>query len=381
MDLCAESLCRELPTSDTLVERFVPHFSSPISRLFRGRLKSVAFNAERLLNRFIVYPRSVKRFIDGKQGPAQKNRVAGSRSQLSDSDTRFDVFHIVDHTYSQLVHAMPAGRSGVYCHDLDAYRSILEPSQEPRPWWYRQMATRQLSGLKRASVVFHSTALFRAKILEHGIVHEKKLVQAPYGVSEEFHAAGKTLSEPQPDAPWILHVGSAIPRKRVDILLKSFAFARRSIPNLRLVKVGGDWAQEHRQIIEQGNLLSAIDHPTDLSRTELAKLYRDASLVLVPSEAEGFGLPVIEALACGSRVLCSDLPVLREVAGNSANYAPVGDEQVWGNAILSILNGTMTVADRDDRIAWAQRYSWANHARIIRNAYRELAERTMRSLE
>lgn len=74
-----------------------------------------------------------------------------------------------------------------------------------------------------------------------------------------------------------------------------------------------------------------------LSRQELADVYRRASVVLLPSDAEGFGLPVIEAMACGTPVLASDLPVLREVGGDAATYAPVGDVEAWVRSVTVLL--------------------------------------------
>ena len=76
---------------------------------------------------------------------------------------------------------------------------------------------------------------------------------------------------------------------------------------------------------------------TGLTRAELAEVYRRAAVVLVPSEAEGFGLPVIEALACGAAVVASDIPALREAGGPAAVYAPVGDVGAWADAVAKVL--------------------------------------------
>ena len=75
---------------------------------------AAAFNADRLLNRFVHFPRYARRAVP-----------------------RFGLFHVADHTYAQLVHALPAGRTGVYCHDLDAFRCLLDPAADPRPRWFR----------------------------------------------------------------------------------------------------------------------------------------------------------------------------------------------------------------------------------------------------
>src|SRR5262249_20945394 len=137
----------------------------------------------------------------------------------------FDLFHVVDHSYAQLVHALPAERTGVFCHDLDAFRCLLEPARDPRPRWFRAIARRVLDGFRKAALVFHSTEQVRGEIERHGLAAPACLVRAPYGISPEF-----TPDAPGPDrlpapvvalggAPFLLHVGSCIPRKRIDVLL------------------------------------------------------------------------------------------------------------------------------------------------------------------
>ena len=132
--------------------------------------------------------------------------------------------------------------------------------------------------------------------------------------------------------PWVLHVGTCITRKRIDVLLDVVAAVRETVPDLRLVKVGGEWTADHRERIARLGLAGAITHVTGLTRVELAEVYRRAAVVLVPSGAEGFGLPVIEALACGAAVVASDIPALREAGGPAAAYAPVGDVGAWSDA-------------------------------------------------
>ena len=101
----------------------------------------------------------------------------------------------------------------------------------------------------------------------------------------------------------------------------------------------------------------------------IAVLYRAARLVLLPSEAEGFGLPLIEALACGAPVAASDLPVFREVAGDAASYFPVGDVPAWAEGVSRLLADPGVAPPRAVRLARAAQFTWANHARIIADAY------------
>src|SRR5262249_18979677 len=110
-----------------------------------------------------------------------------------------------------------------------------------------------------------------------------------------------------------------------------------------------------------------------LSREQLAELYRRAAAVLVPSEAEGFGLPVIEALACGAAVVASDIPALREAGGAAAAFRPVADVPAWADAVVPVLLGPASAPPREARLAHAARFSWREHARVIAEAYLALA--------
>ncbi len=351
MDLAAEMLHRELaalPKPPFHVEPACPPFRRRAARLpFLG--KRFAANADRLLNRVWDYPR-----------------------HLSGRRRHFDIFHIVDHSYAHLAHALPAERTGVYCHDLDTFRSLLEPKREPRPRWFRAMVRRVLAGLQSAAVVFHNSLDTRRQIERHGLLDPSRLVHAPLGVAPEFTPDGTGPSPIPGGAPFLLHVGSCIARKRIDVLLDVFAAVRGRVPGLRLVKVGADWSAAQRERIDRHGLGAGIVPLSGLTRREIAALYRGAAAVLLTSEAEGFGLPVIEALACGARVVASDLPALREVGGAAAVYCPVGDVAAWGEAVSRLLLDPAAGPDRAARLAQASRFSWANHARTIAAAYLRL---------
>ena len=100
--------------------------------------------------------------------------------------SEYELFHIVDHSYSQLVHRLPAGRTIVTCHDLDTFRSVLIPEDEPRSAIF-QMATRRiLAGLKRAARVTCDTAAVREELLGFGLVPPERVSVVPVGVGDGF---------------------------------------------------------------------------------------------------------------------------------------------------------------------------------------------------
>jgi glycosyltransferase involved in cell wall biosynthesis len=359
MDLAAEMLLREAQARHAAVvrvERVCPAFRRRLTRLPWFSRRNTAVNADRLLNRFWDYPHHLRR----RRG-------------------EFDYFHVCDHSYSQVGLELPPERFGVFCHDLDTFRCLLAPEQERRPAWFRLMARRILRGFQRAAVVFHTTGAVRRAIERHGLIESSRLVQAPYGVAAEHTATPRGDDDATlatlglGDEPFLLHVGSCIPRKRIDVLLDLFATLRPSFPQLRLVKVGDPWTPAQLEQLRRLRIEDGVIHLGTLTRHPIATLYRRAALVVLPSEAEGFGLPVIEALACAAPVLASDLPTLREVGGAAALYCPVGDVPSWTHTAARVLVDSTTAPPRDARIAQAARFTWTAHAETILGAYRRLA--------
>src|SRR6185437_5960576 len=97
-----------------------------------------------------------------------------------------------------------------------------------------------------------------------------------------------------PDAPPdLLHVGSNISRKRIDVLLATFAAVRGVLPGSRLIKVGGALTADQERRARELDVADAVRVLPFLCRATLAAVYRRAALVLQPSEAEGFGLPAV----------------------------------------------------------------------------------------
>jgi glycosyltransferase involved in cell wall biosynthesis len=354
--------------ADTLVERLVEHHADafrvtrvvPTFRRRFTRLRSGSkglFNADRLVNRVWEYPR-----------------------ELRPERSHFDVFHVADHTYAFLAHGLPRGRVVVFCHDLDSFKPITEP-ENSHPRWARMLARHVLTGMQRASVVFYSTEAVRVDIERLGLVPVERLVHAPYGVADVF-APHVPMPSPAPDAwpalvanGFLMHVGSCIPRKRIDVLLDVFAAIRAARPHVRLVQVGGEWSLDQRARIERLGLGGSVVQLRGIDNAVLAALYGRALAVLLTSEAEGFGLPVVEALACGAPVVASDLPVTREVGGGAVVYCPVGDVAAWSQALLRLLSAPAAGPSEQTRLARGALYSWNRHAGIVAAAYARLLGR------
>jgi glycosyltransferase involved in cell wall biosynthesis len=371
MDLVAEMLALHLPRAASAsrpveVRLIRPamklRFGADPSGLPTGRFRQTTWMLDRLLNRFIDYPR----FLRG-HGDA------------------FDLFHLADHSYSQLVHDLPAGRTVVTCHDLDTFRCLGDPA-ERRSAAFRAMTRRILSGLQKAAHVVCVSEATRNELLERNWLPEVRVSVVRSGLRPNFDqppepAAVKRLAarledhRPGGATVDLLHVGSTIPRKRLDVLLEVFARIKRDVePGARLLRVGGEFTPGQQRQVERLGLAESICVLPFLTPAELAAAYSRAALLLFPSEAEGFGLPVIEALAGGTPVIASDLPVLHEVGGNAAEYVPVADVAAWTERTRDLL-----AERKDDPARWlirqeaarrqASKFSWAETSAQVLKIY------------
>lgn len=364
MDLVADMLLHNLQQDHTATIKATRLAPLMRRRFTRGDKESGArFKADRLLNRFWDYPRILRR-----------------------RRAEFDLFHIVDHSYAQLIHELPPERTVITCHDLDAFRCLLNGTMERRSLMFRKMTKRIMSGLGKAARVICVSVATRDELLAHELVAPERMRVIPNGVhpccSPEANPQAdaevtRLLGRVREDAFDILHVGSTIQRKRLDVLLRVIAALRKDFPGVRLVRVGGQFTLQQARLIEQLDLAGAVVTLPYLERNILAGVYRRAAVLLQPSEREGFGLPVIEALACGTPVIASDLIVLREVGGFAAAYCPVGDISLWTETLTRMLvEKSMFPRQWNERrqagIAQAAKFSWAECASQTASVYREV---------
>lgn len=357
MDLAAEMLLRHTGTNEA--EAVCPRFRRRLAHMPMFGRAPLAHNADRVLNRMVDYPRQLARRV-----------------------SEFDIFHICDHSYAHLVHVLPADRTGVYLHDLDTFACLLDPVRCRRPRWFRAMSRSILCGLQKAAVVFHATHFVRQEIERLGLLDTDRLERVPLGVAPEFAADSPDaefdddrLRETVGNAPFLLNVGSCISRKRIDALLDIFAVVREKAPRMKLVQIGGQWTAAQLRQIDRLCIADGVHQISGISREAIASFYRRAACVLQTSDSEGFGLPVIEALACGSIVVASDIPALREAAGAVALYCPAGNVGIWSETVLRVLQDLSTAPSRAKRLAHVTRYSWREHTHSILETYRQLLQR------
>jgi glycosyltransferase involved in cell wall biosynthesis len=279
------------------------------------------------------------------------------------------------------VHVLPANKTIVTCHDVDAFLPIVEPglttSKLPNI-----LARVVLAGMRKAAYVTCDSIATFDEIRRYDLVPADRLVVVPNGTQARFSASPDLASDRRidhllgprlDDVVELLHVGSTIPRKRIDVLLRVTAAVRDAHPGVRLLKAGGTFTDDQRALIASLDLERSIVELPFLDTNQLAALYRRATMVLVTSEREGFGLPVAEAMACGTPVVATDLAVLREVGGRAGVYCRGGDIPAWTDAVLGVVlerhSPSATTHRRRAGIERAGLFTWEKYAAAMERLY------------
>lgn len=284
---------------------------------------------------------------------------------------RVDVFHATNFVLP------PLARAGgvVTVHDLTYLRFPETVDDQVRA--YRHLVP---DALRRAArVVTVSRTIADELIAEYSLAPEAVIV-APNGVGPEWGQAeplgeGRRRALGLPDR-YVLFVGNREPRKNLGTLIQAHAAARLADPDVpRLVVVGpagwGDAWGGHQPDPEHTVLLGFLDD------ADLRGTVAGAAAVCVPSLYEGFGLPVLEAMAAGVRVLASDIPTHREVSGGHATLVPVQDVNAWSEVLVGLRHaedgGGSAAATRR---AHTGAFTWERCARAHVEAYRAAAAGT-----
>ncbi|MCS7208419.1 MAG: glycosyltransferase family 4 protein [Fimbriimonadales bacterium] len=236
---------------------------------------------------------------------------------------------------------------------------------------------------RRARRVLTVSETSREDIIEALQLPPEKVIATPNGVPEGFHPIEQQYAQAWVrrhyaiEPPFALAVGVLQPRKNWELAIQAVHYARSEyqLP-LRLVLTGKPgWARRAfelaKQIWAQGGWLIETGYVPD---DHLVWLYNAAEMLLYPSFYEGFGLPPLEAMACGTPVIASNGGALPEVVGSGGILLPPTEPGLWANAIRTLLrNEAYRQSLRQKARAQAAQFSWRTTAERTLNAYLQAA--------
>ncbi len=249
----------------------------------------------------------------------------------------------------------------VTVHDLTFF-DHPEWHERSKVAYFRQMIRRATRRAAAVICVSESTALrltavapTRAPVavIPHGVDHHRFTPE--HAIDDR-----ETLAEHGIREPFIGFVSTIEPRKNVPGLVRAFAQIADEHPDLQLV-IGGSpgWGiDETRAAIAASGCATRIARPGRIADTALAAFYRHAAVVAYPSFEEGFGLPALEAMACGAPVVTSRGSALAEVVGDAALTATPGDDRELAQALRSALDPAVADQLRRTGPERARAFTW-----------------------
>jgi glycosyltransferase involved in cell wall biosynthesis len=286
-----------------------------------------------------------------------------------------DLLHI-PHYNAPLLHR---GKLLVSIHDVI---HLTDPAYRKNPGIQLYAKPMLRLAARKADHIITVSDYSKAQIVEHLGVPSEKVTTIHRVVNEQFccfdrkGAADTVFGELQIKQPYVLYVGNLKPHKNVSVLLRAFALLRKRIETpLQLVVLGEDekWA---KPIFEEAGVLGIENEAhfiPQVSRELLPKLYAAASLLVMPSRVEGFGLPVLEAMASGTPVVCSNAASLPEVAGNAALYFDPSNFEELAGAIKRVLDSKDLQDDlRKKGLLRAEQLAWKKSVEKHLQVYEQL---------
>jgi glycosyltransferase involved in cell wall biosynthesis len=213
--------------------------------------------------------------------------------------------------------------------------------------------------LQRARPVLFTSTAHNAKEIERLLEIEARVVPFGCGQLSDLEAEAARRGPLPERGRHVVTVGAFEPRKNLLSLIESFEQLRRFEPALSLHLVGGGSSASEARLRERIARSTAADGilvHRNLDRAETIRLIRQATVLALPSLAEGFGLPIIEALALGTPVVASDLPEIRSWAGDAIGYASPNEPAEWVEPLLASTD--VTEQRRRAGQEFASAYRW-----------------------
>lgn len=241
----------------------------------------------------------------------------------------------------------------------------------------------QAAAARRASLILTDSNASRHDVVRYLEVPRQRVRVVPLGVDPDYQPAdAEAIAAVRrrhglPER-FILYVGNLDVRKNVERLILAYARARAGLGVTEPLVIGGNADRQGplfpplRPLVSQLGLREHVRFIGTISQEEQPALYSACTLFVFPSRFEGFGLPVLEAMACGAVVACSTASSLPEVAGDAAIGFDPDDEQACADAIVRGLTDEEARRELRERgLARAATFTWERTAMATLRAYRD----------
>jgi glycosyltransferase involved in cell wall biosynthesis len=216
--------------------------------------------------------------------------------------------------------------------------------------------------LTHAACVFTVSEHSRQRIAEWSGVDERKIIVAGNGVAAHFSPDGNVWPHAR---PYLLYVGNHKPHKNVGGMVQ--AFADSGLAREFDLVMSGHIGRSLAVLAGQLGVLDEVRGLGFVEEADLPSVYRGAAALVMPSRYEGFGLPLVEAMACGTPVLSSNRTSLPEIGGDAVYYFDPDDEESFVEGLRALRDDAIRSALRARGLERARLYDWDRVAERIRD--------------
>jgi glycosyltransferase involved in cell wall biosynthesis len=293
-----------------------------------------------------------------------------------------DIFHIIDHTSGHVAYALKkAGQPVVVtCHDLV---QLIYPENTGKTslaqlsmvaWRY------SVDGMNQADHIIAVSTNTKRDIISQLHIAPDQIAVIPNAVESQFRLLPPEEGQALRQAQWItsaticlLNVGSEHPRKNLDTVLEVLNHLKTKGIDAHLWKVGSGFSPTQQQLIQTYGLEKQITNLGKPDKATLIQIYNAADVLLAPSLYEGFGFTILEAMACGTPVVASNVSSLPEVAGDAAILLDPLDVEGMVEAIQHLqVDPTYRQQLIDRGLARATLFTWEKTAEQVAKVYEKL---------
>jgi glycosyltransferase involved in cell wall biosynthesis len=307
--------------------------------------------------------------------------------QIAAGRAQGDVNHVIDHSFGHLVYSLDARKTVVTFHDATVFKSA-DGSINGNGISKKTMLSLRysLAAVQKAAAVIADSELSRKDFIHLTACAPEKVHVVYPGVDPSFRALENREALKARyglKGRHILHVGHNLFYMNIEGVFRALHdLVYRLGVDVKLLKVGLPFTDAQNKLVSDLGLRDRIVYLGRVAAEDLPAIYNCADVLLYPVLYTGFGLPPLEAMACGTPVVCSNRGSLPEVVGDAALMSDPEDHQQMAAHIAALLTDHgLRDAYRAKGLQQARRYSWDETARKILAIYRQVHESACSGLQ
>lgn len=292
-----------------------------------------------------------------------------------------DINHIVDQGYGHLLYKLDPKRTVVTCHDLILLKLKSGEIERSSPRIATKMFEYSIRAMCRAAAIIANSNSTKQDIIQYTSYPPDKIKIIYNGLDPSFQKIeDKNLLEKiknkyslKKKSAILLHVGSCALYKNIETILcvLSVLVHEMGVKSV-LIKVGDKFTVDQQRLINELGLTRHVVYLGKIPREDLVAIYNIADIFVYPSLYEGFGWPVLEAMACGTPVVISNFASLPEIAGDAAIMVNPSDPEEIAKAVHMILtNEELRLSLITKGLRRASQFTWEKTAEKVLEVYEE----------